>query len=765
MNKVNALQDVMREKSDEELAQMTSVFKNMLRRGKSEESILPEAFALVREAAKRTIGLFPYDEQVLGGIALYKGMFAEMMTGAGKTLCASMPLYVRALSGKSVILVTQNDYLAQRDAELLRPLYEFLGLTVRVRSAEVEGEQSEAKEKREIYAADIVYTTSSTLGFDYLMQNLSVSEEQSFLREFFYVIIDEVDVVLLDAASMPLVISGAPKVQSNLYNMADRFIVCLDPDMDYRIEDQQVYFTDRGIEKARTFFSIDNLFDEHHFELVRHLQLALRAHTLFEQNQEYVVQDGAVCLLEERSGRVLESTKLRAGQHQAIEAKEGVEITNDYRAMGIITYQDFYNMFPKLAGMTGTCMENAQEFADVYNIRTVKIPSHFPILRVDEEDVVCVSLHEQITMSVRRVEQCYEKRQPVLVVTPSIAISELYSRVLLREHIPHNVLNAYSLAREAEVIAEAGRAGSVTVATSVAGRGIDVQLDAKAKELGGLVVLGIGIMENIRLERQARGRSGRQGDPGRTCFYVCPDDKVVREYGATWLEEFRRKEQPASESVKKKMGRAIRDAQRIAEEKSKTVRMTTTDFGLSIQIQRNYIYKKRNEIITKMTYSLRDCLKMESEIIDCFLREHQPMTEDAVSRFVMENILYRFAGLPKGIKDAKQIKYYLLELAKLQLKRKLQLLGSDDSVRTFFQYMSLRAIDDSWIEQADYLSQLRDALSGRRVAQHNTLSDYHVEAYQSFLKMKKQIKIRMMRNLLLGELVIDKSGNLVLHFP
>lgn len=539
LKKVNSHAEEMSKLSDNQLKDKTQQFKKRLKQGETLDNILPEAFAAIREADKRVLGMFPYDVQVMGGIVLHQGNIAEMKTGEGKTLTATMPMYLNALSGESIILVTTNEYLANRDCEEMSQVYNWMGLSAASAVPE-NADDLKVEEKREIYNSDIVYTTNNALGFDYLIDNLASSKEEKFMPEFSYVIVDEVDAVLLDTATTSLVISGAPRVQSNMYKMTDEFVVSLEEEEDYRLDEEKknVWLTRKGIEVAQEYFRVPNLYDGKHVELVRHITLALKAHNLFEKGKDYVIEDNKMYLLDSTEGRILENTKMQQGQQQAIEAAEGAEISDDMRSMASITYQNFFRLFKKIGGMTGTGKTANKEFIETYYMKVIQIPTNNPVIRKDYPDKIYPTLREKLMASLKLVKELHEKGQPILLTTADVELSEIYSEILLHEQIPHNLLNAHNAAKEAEIISEAGQWGSVTVATSMAGRGTDIKLGKGVKELGGLAVIGTELMPSKRTELQLRGRSGRQGDPGFSQFFVSLEDDVVIDSGPKWVHKY-----------------------------------------------------------------------------------------------------------------------------------------------------------------------------------------------------------------------------------
>lgn len=544
LHQINLKKEEMASLTDDELAGKTQEFKERLTAGESLDDILVEAFAVVREADKRILGMFPYDVQVMGGIVIHQGNVAEMNTGEGKTLTATMPVYLNALSGQGVMLVTTNDYLAKRDAEEMGQVYEFLGLTIRIPFPEEDDdEELTPEDKREVYSADVVYTTNSGLGFDYLLDNLASSEDKKYMPEFNFVIIDEVDAVLLDSAQIPLVISGSPRVQSNFYEIIDTLMTTLVEGQDYifKEEKKEVWLTTKGAKTAESFLGIDNLYSEENSVLARHLIFALRAHTLFKRDKDYIIRKGEkdeeLVLLDQGTGRLLEMTKLQGGLHQAIEAKEHVSLSEETRAMASITYQSLFKKFKKISGMTGTGKVAEKEFLETYGMSVIRIPTNRKNQRIDYSDNLYVTLPEKVYASLAEIKYYHEKGNPLLIFVGSVEMSELYSSLLLREGIAHNVLNAHNAAREAQMIAESGRMGAVTVATSMAGRGTDIKLGPGVAELGGLVVIGTERMESKRIDLQIRGRSGRQGDPGLSKFFVSLEDDVIKKFGPPWVHK------------------------------------------------------------------------------------------------------------------------------------------------------------------------------------------------------------------------------------
>ena len=595
LKKVKREQFAARALSDDALGRKTEEFRGRIAEGASTNSLLPEAFAVACEADRRILGKEPYDCQILGGIALHYGYLAEMNTGEGKTLTATLPLYLNALTGKSTMLVTANDYLADRDAEELRPVYEFLGMSVRSGVSRDQEKDMHNDEKRQIYQADIVYTTHSLLGFDYLLNNLVSSAEDRFMREFYYVIIDEADMVLMDAATMPLVISGVPRVQSNLYAMADFFVTTLEPERDYIEEEHAVWLTDEGVAYAERYFRIEKFYAAENFELNRHVTLALKAHITMERDKDYVVTEkGEVSLLDNGTGRLLPGMKLRGGVHQAIESKEKVKITQENRSVASITYQNLFLLFPRMSGMSGTIADAKKELYKVYKKRVAIIPPNRPLQRVDKKDLFFKNAEAQYEEAIQEVLRCHETGQPVLIVTSTIADTELASRLLIAEQVAHSVLNANNAYWEAQIIKEAGQEGTITVSTGMAGRGTDIRLGPGVKELGGLAVIGIGRMANIRLERQARGRAGRQGDPGSSQFFVSLEDDTVSAVGEKTLEKYVDRDCRIS---RRKLRKLINGTRKLREEQAVAQRKRSVDYDKVLKRQRTMMYEVRNRLL------------------------------------------------------------------------------------------------------------------------------------------------------------------------
>ena len=748
----------VKELSDYELKNKTNEFKRRLAEGETTDDLLPEAFAVCCEADYRVLGMFPFDVQILGGIALHLCYLAEMNTGEGKTLTATMPLYLNGLTGKSTILVTANEYLAIRDAEEMGQVYEFLGLSVKAGVTRDTNEHLNNDQKKEIYAADIVYTTHGSLGFDYLLNNLVHSKEDRFMRELYYVIIDEADSVLLDSASMPLVISGSPRVQSNLYGITDFFVTTLVEDEHYIVEDNKVWLTDKGIEYVQRYFRIENLYSKENFDVLRHVVLALRAHYLMDKDVDYVVTDsGEIVLLDKSTGRKMNGMKLRGGSHQAIEEKERLKLSQEQRSVASITYQNLFNLFPKMSGMSGTIADGKDELLEVYHKQVVVIPPNKPMVRKDLPDKYFKTSEEQFDAVIKETVKRHKTGQPVLLIASLISDTEMLSKLLVQENIEHSVLNANNAFWEAEIIKEAGQKNVVTVATSMAGRGTDIRLGSGVKELGGLCVLGIGRMNNTRDERQARGRAGRQGEPGVSIFYTSLEDDVCEILGDDFLEKYIEKDKHIS---KRRIKKLINKSQKIKSESSVFQRKNAVDYDSVMQRQRTIMYKTRNDLLDGKSLDENYLLSICEDNIKDFVKSNKKLDSYAVHRYVLDNLSYRLQEMDESTKNQKD---YLIQYSKMAFNTKKKSLG--DRFSEYCRLCTLRALDDGWVEEVDYLQQLQAAISGRSSAQRNLLFEYQREARISFEDMEKSIKKAMIRNILLGEVSFGKDNEMIILYP
>ncbi|KAF1308547.1 accessory Sec system translocase SecA2 [Streptococcus sanguinis] len=777
--KVKSFDSEMAGLSDADLRKKTQEFKERLTAGETLDDLLPEAYAVVREADKRVLGMFPYDVQVMGAIVLHEGNVAEMATGEGKTLTATMPLYLNALSGQGAMLVTTNTYLALRDAQEMGQVYRFLGLTIEAAVVADETENLTPKQKRLIYQADIVYTTNSALGFDYLIENLAENKDSQYLSPFNYVIIDEIDSILLDSAQVPLVISGAPRVQSNFYSIMDTFITTLKEEEDYHYDDEknEVWLTSKGILAAESFLDLEHLFSKENQELVRHLNLALRAHKLYKKDKDYVVRQGdkeaEVVLLDRSTGRLLEMTRLQGGQHQAIEAKEHVKLTEETRAMASITYQNLFRLFRKISGMTGTGKVVESEFMETYSMSVIKIPTNQPVIRQDLPDQLYQTLPEKVFASLDEVKHYHAQGNPLLIFTGSVEMSEIYSSLLLREGIAHNLLNANNAAREAQIIAESGQKGAVTVATSMAGRGTDIKLGPGVADLGGLVVIGTERMENQRIDLQIRGRSGRQGNPGISKFFISLEDDLLRKWGPDWLKKFYKDysteevQQHPVQLGQRRFRRLVAKAQRASESSAKLSRRMTLEYAQCMKIQREITYAERNRLIQAEERIDEEISRVLSQVIHQAAYEQSYETRADLYRFILDHFSYHAERIPYDfdIYSPEKIAELLQDIAEQELQAKKAYLNSDKLFTHFQRVSVLKAIDENWVEQVDYLQQLKTALSGQHFSMKNPLVEYYQEAYDGFEYMKERMKQQIVKNLLMSELALNPKGEVIMYFP
>ena len=773
LRKINSLKGKMESLSDQELAAKTVEFRQRLAKGETVDDLLVEAFAVVREADKRVLGMFPYDVQVMGGIVIHQGNVAEMNTGEGKTLTATMPVYLNALTGKGAMLITTNNYLAKRDAEEMGQVYRFLGLTIGVPFTDDPKEELTPEKKKKIYASDIIYTTNNNLGFDYLHDNLAANQEGKFLRPFDYVIIDEIDDILLDSAQTPLIIAGAPRVQSNHYGIIDTLVTTLVEGEDYifKEEKDEIWLTTKGAKAAESFLGIDHFYKEEHAVFARHLVYAIRAHKLFTKDKDYVIRGNEMVLVDKGTGRLMEMTKLQGGLHQAIEAKEHVKLSPETRAMASITYQSLFKMFNKISGMTGTGKVAEKELIETYNMSVVRIPTNRPRQRIDYPDNLYVTLPEKVYASLEYNKEYHAKGNPLLVFVGSVEMSQLYSSLLLREGIAHNVLNANNAAREAQIISESGQMGAVTVATSMAGRGTDIKLGKGVAELGGLIVIGTERMESQRIDLQIRGRSGRQGDPGMSKFFVSLEDDVIKKFGPSWVhkkyKDYQVQDMTQPEVLKgRKYRMLVEKAQHASDSAGRSARRQTLEYAESMNIQRDMIYKERNRLID----GSRDLEDVVEEIIASYIDQvtsSEYESRELLFHFIVTNISFHIKEVPDHIDvtDKTAVRSFIKKVIDKELSEKKELLEEHGLYEQFLRLSMLKAIDDNWVEQVDYLQQLSMAIGGQSAAQKNPIVEYYQEAYAGFETMKEQIRADMVRNLLMGLVEVTPKGEIMTHFP
>lgn len=763
--------------TDEELQQQTAIFQTQLANGKTLTQLLPQTFAVVMEADRRVLGLEPYEVQVLGGLALFFGNIAEMKTGEGKSLVATMPMYAHALAGKKGnFLITTNDYLVQRDGEEIGAVYQWLGLTVGI-GVDVEKDE----EKGQLYANDIIYATHATLGFHYLFDNLGSDINKQFVKRFNYAIIDEIDSILLDGAQTALVISGAPKVQSNYFEMSDWFVKSLsDDDYEFSEDKKKVWYTASGLDKIEDYFDIDDIFAETYFDQYRHLVLALQANFLKKEGQDYVVEAGKVVLLDEVNGRKMTGVKLNGGLHQAIEAKEGLKLTAETKTLGMISYQSLFNKFKQLAGMTGTAKTDEKEFMETYNLHVIVIPTNEPSIRVDRPDQVYLTNRAKIDHSLEAVEAGMAAKRPVLIETGSVTMSNLYSLILLENRIPHNLLNAETAPREKLIVSEAGDMDSVTLATSMAGRGTDIKLSDEAKSNGGLLVIGTERMNSKRVDNQLRGRAGRQGEPGESQFMVSLEDKMVVENGSDRLRRFYERQETKVNQGKRDEYQVL--TQRIAKTamdkaQAKTgnsefeSRRETTGYDAIMSNQRDKIYAARNKVLEENPDYLNALINGAlSTVINNFLNAHRKLQFNDITNFVYNNIDpgYQLQQIKDGVGTKlrkKRVYRFLLTTARDALQRSLDRFKSSKQLAYYKKVVILKAIDTSWIDQLDYLQQLKMIVNGRSTAQHKPITEFTIDSRRGFFKMEEEAWLAMFRNALLTQVDQNEDGSLAITFP
>ena len=749
-DKVLNYESQMAAMSDEELKAKTDEFKERYNKGESLDSLLYEAFAVVREAAKRVLGLFPYKVQVMGGIVLHHGDVPEMRTGEGKTLTATMPVYLNALAGKGVHVVTVNEYLTERDATEMGELYSWLGLSVGINLA-----AKSPMEKKEAYLCDITYSTNSEIGFDYLRDNMVVRAENMVQRPLNYALVDEVDSILIDEARTPLIVSGANAVEtSQLYHMADHFVKSLDKD-DYIIDVQSktIGLSDSGIDKAESYFKLENLYDIENVALTHFIDNALRANYIMILDIDYVVsEEQEILIVDQFTGRTMEGRRYSDGLHQAIEAKEGVPIQDETKTSASITYQNLFRMYKKLAGMTGTGKTEEEEFREIYNIRVIPIPTNRPIQRIDHSDLLYASLDAKFKAVVEDVKARYQKGQPVLVGTVAVETSDFLSKKLVAAGVPHEVLNAKNHYREAQIIMNAGQRGAVTIATNMAGRGTDIKLGEGVRELGGLCVIGTERHESRRIDNQLRGRSGRQGDPGESQFYLSLEDDLMKRFGSERLKGVFERLNMSDEAIESRMlTRQVEAAQKRVEGNNYDTRKQVLQYDDVMREQREIIYAQRYDVITAdrdLAPEIHAMIRRTiGRIVDAHARSKEDEKLEAILNFAKYNLLPEdsisrsdLAGLSdQAIKDElfqRTLKVYDSQVAKLR---------DEDAVKEFQKVLILRVVDNKWTDHIDALDQLRNAVGLRGYAQNNPVVEYQAEGFRMFNDMIGSIEFDVTR--------------------
>ncbi len=776
VDKVLALDESMQALSDDELRAKTDEFKKRLSDGETLDDLLVEAFAVVREAAVRTLGMKHYPVQIMGGILLHQGRIPEMRTGEGKTLVSTLPAYLNALEGKGVHIVTVNDYLAKRDAEWMGQIHEFLGLKVGVIL-----NSSDNDERREAYNCDITYVTNNELGFDYLRDNMVIYKEQLVQRELHYAIVDEVDSVLIDEARTPLIISGQSGKSTELYRMCDLLArrmkrgqgdgelskmdaimgMDVEEDGDFLVneKDKQVMLTAQGVKEVENFFHIDNLADSDNLEIQHNIILALRAHNLMFKDKDYIVKDNEVLIVDEFTGRVMPGRRFSDGLHQAIEAKENVKVRRESKTLATITFQNFFNKYNKKAGMTGTALTEEEEFREIYGMDVVEVPTNLPVARIDEDDSVYCTKKEKLNAIVEDINECYRKGQPVLVGTITIDSSEEVSRLLTKKHIPHKVLNAKFHELEAEIVAQAGQMNAVTIATNMAGRGTDIKLGDGVKELGGLRIIGTERHESRRIDNQLRGRAGRQGDPGQSKFYLSLEDDLMRLFGSERvMAMYEALNIPEGEEIRHKtITKFIEKAQKKIESNNFAIRKNLLDYDQVMNEQREVIYKERRRVLDgenmrDVIYNMInedaeeiidrninedaypsewDMKALNQELLDIFPMEKVELSEDDLKHMSKKDLVQRVKETVNKLYEAKETEF-----------------PEPEMIREAERVILLKVIDRKWMDHIDDMEQMRQGIGLRALGQRDPLVEYKFVGFDMFNEMTAGIRQETVKALL-----------------
>ena len=755
--------------SDEELVNKTEEFKAYIQEQKEKgkdtpdilDKILVDAFAAAREGALRSLGMKPYKVQIMGGIALHRGDIAEMRTGEGKTLTATMPVYLNALAGEGVHVVTVNEYLSQRDAQEMGVFYNYMGLSVGLNLNSLNSE-----EKRAAYNADITYSTNNELGFDYLRDNMVKTVEARVQRPLNYAVIDEVDSVLIDEARTPLIISGEGQESTSLYQVANAFVKTLkkaeeedgsDGDYTLDIKTKSIQLSENGIDKAESYFGLKNLYDLKNVDLTHHINQALKANYTMALDVDYVVaEDGEILIVDQFTGRTMPGRRFSEGLHQAIEAKEGVPIQKESKTMATITFQNFFRMYKKLSGMTGTGKTEEEEFRNIYNMFVTTIPTNRPIQRIDAPDYIYSNMEAKFNAVAQEVKERYDTGQPVLLGTVSIETSELVSKLLYKYGVPHKVLNAKQNESEAEIIKQAGQRGSVTIATNMAGRGTDIKLGEGVRELGGLAVIGTERHESRRIDNQLRGRSGRQGDPGYSRFYLSLEDELMVRFGADRLQKIMGKDDDTP-LESRMVSRSVESAQKRVEGNNYDSRKQVLQYDDVLRKQREIMYAERNEVLENevVTDIIQDMIGDAVDKTMAYIVENmEAHSEKEETEEIIKSLNEKFLGL-KPITDSEysdvmsddEIRELVLHRINLELAEKRELLG-DETMNSFEKYILLNAIDDRWTDHIDQMDQLRKGIFLRSYGQIDPLREYKTEGYQMFEDMIDDIQVEVVTNLM-----------------
>lgn len=772
IKKINKLKEDKKALSDLELQSQTKKLRERILQKEKEDEIVVEAFATLREADYRVLKLFPTDEQVLGALALYYGNIAEIKTGEGKSLVATMTLYLKALYMKHVFLVTTNDYLARRDYDRVGNVYKWMGLTVsdgtNEEVDELENFKFDFDKKKEIYSGEVVYISNTTLGFDYLINLLIEREEDKFMTPLSFALLDEVDQILLDSAQQPLIISGGAKVQSNYYKVSSDFVKILEKNHDFKISEEKdsVWFTEDGLEKAKWYFSLPDLLDNKNFLLYQHLVLALKAKYVLKKERDYIVDKGKIKLLDRRDGRILVGNKMQSGLHQSIEAKEGVAITPETQTISSITYQNLFRRFSQLSGMSGTAKVAEDEFINTYNLRVIRIKTHKKNVRKDHRPQKYVSFEAKLSATLEKVCELNAKKRSILLITGSVDISELFSMHLLNLGIPHNVLNAKSSIKEALIISDAGEKGAVTVATSMAGRGTDIKLSKESEEAGGLAVIVTERMMNKRFELQAKGRAGRQGEPGDTYVFESLEDTVIRIYMQNNIQKYYDKNQQKVSPIKNiNILKAFNLAQKISEERDYSQRINALKFDNVLILQKEKFDESRREIleIKSISKAVSIIWNNAQKIIDSFLNKENENSM-TIYRFILEHIDYNYQITANNSDVFENKKAFLKAIFEKNIKKQQLNFNDDILFLQFLKTCMIKAIDISWSNQVEVLNQLQSVVETRSSAQKRPIIEFEKEAQKSYNYQKNEVARLMLKNTSLARLQMEK-GKVVITLP
>lgn len=753
---VNSYAETMMSLSDEQLKDKTEVFRSHLANGKNLDNLLPEAFAVVREADKRVLGLYPFDEQVLGGIILAQGNLAEMKTGEGKTLTETMPVYLNAITGKGVHVVTVNDYLSHRDSTEMGKVFKWLGLSVGYNTS-----QLDFKEKQRAYTADITYSTNDELAFDYLRDNMILYPKMKVQRELNYAIIDEVDSILIDEARTPLIISGKGNSYVSSYQSADSFVKRLDKD-DYILseETKTVSLTNQGIKKANEFFGLSDLYDADNLVLAHFVDNALKANYAMYKNVDYIVKDNEAYIVDSFTGRVMEGRRYADGLHQAIEAKEQLPIHEVNRTNASITYQNYFRMYHKISGMTGTAKSDAKEFNDNYHMEVISVPTHKPVIRKDSPDVIYPTSYGRDLAVLRLVEKLYRKKQPVLIGTISVNSSERFDKLLTHHNIPHTVLNAKNNQKEAEIIAKAGQKCAVTIATNMAGRGTDIKLGMGVASIGGLFVIGTEKHDATRIDNQLRGRSGRQGDPGSTKFFLSLEDDIVKRYGSEQINKVRQKlikKRRGNLPIRKRsIARLMNEIQKKVEGNNYDERRDTLRYDDVLRLERNVVYQQRDIILNEKgnidDYIVTMIAHTINKKVNEFYRKKR-LDFLSLQRFCSNSLSIDLSREEIKGMNKNKVKTLLLNRAVKHLLINEKHLNNKTQLLEFERVIVLKAIDECWEDNINQMDQLRLSISLRGYAQHNPLIEYQNTAHLLYQEMISDIESKVTKDLLNAEIV------------